>query len=329
MASPAVSVILPNYNYGGFIGQTIQSILDQSYTDWEAVIVDDGSKDNSVEVIEAMVCKDPARLKLVRRPNGGLPAARNTALPHCRGRYIAFLDSDDLWHKDYLKTVVGHLEKDPSKMAVYTNAELFRSDTDKTIGSWFGPLSHRKASSGRCAADLFTRGNFIPIVTALIRREVIDEAGKFDERFRVGEDWDFWLRVTARYEMDYLPKVLCRIRRHSANLSFYPLHSFNCLRIYKKILRLHPELADRMGFDRLRRSWYHAYYEAGRSLTLQGKLRRARKFFRKALTFRGDWFSEKFWLYYPLTFMPFMTGFVKTLRVRLVRARQKINPRVY
>jgi glycosyltransferase involved in cell wall biosynthesis len=328
MASPAVSVILPNYNYAGFIGQTIQSVLDQSFTDWEAVIVDDGSRDNSVQVIEAMVRKDPARLKLVQKQNQGLPAARNTALPYCRGRYIAFLDSDDLWHKDYLKTVVAHLEKNPARMAVYTNAELFESSTGKTLGSWFGPRSHRKFSSGRCAPELFVRGNFIPIVTALVRREVIETAGTFDERFRVGEDWDFWLRVTARYEMDYIPDALCRVRRHSANLSFHVLHSFNCLRIYKKILGLHPALIDHIGLDSLRRAWYRAYYEAGRSLVLQGKRRRARKFFWKALGFRFDWFGERLWLYYTLTFFPFL-GPVKTLRTWLLRTRYTLNPRAY
>ena len=328
MPIPTVSTILPNYNYARFIGETIESVMKQTYTDHELIIVDDGSTDNSIEVISSYEARYPGRIRLVKKANGGLPSARNAALALCRGQFIAFLDSDDLWHEDYLRTMVSFFEQNPDAVAAYANAELFDSDSGRTLGHWFGPRSFRTAYSGRCADKLFTRGNFIPIVTAMIRREVLDKVGVFDEHYRVGEDWDFWLRVASRFDIHYIDRSLCRIRRHPKNLSFLPLNSYNKLRIYRKILRWNPELAGWIGKDGLDWAWYCAYYEVGRVLTLQGKGRRGRMFFRKALSVKSDFRRVRFWLFYPLTFLPRSMALHK-VRQQVVRLRQALNPRAH
>ncbi len=324
MPSPAISIIIPNYNYGRFIGETLQSVLDQTFTDFEAVVVDDGSKDNSVEVISSYAARD-ARMRLIQKKNGGLSSARNAAVPLLKGRLVAFLDSDDIWAPDFLSTMVEYFSKNPKVMVAFTNAQLFESDTGRLLGGWFGPNSRRTPYSGRIAAKLFTEGNHIPIVTAVVKREVFDEAGLFDLRFRVGEDWDFWLRVASHFKIYYIDRELCRIRRHSSNSSFLPLNAFNQIRIYRKTLKWNHDMVRWVSPEAMKQAWYRSYYELGRVLTLQGKGRRARLHFKKALFYRCNPFSTHLWLYYPLTFFPSMKP-VTLLRGWLVRLR-RLSPK--
>jgi glycosyltransferase involved in cell wall biosynthesis len=328
MSAPAFSVVLPNYNYARFIGDTIQSVLDQTCKDYELIVVDDGSTDNSAELIESFVQKNPERMRLVRKANKGLPSARNAAWPHCRGRFIAFLDSDDLWTPDFLEKILEFFETNPGASAVYTNAELFQSASGQVLGNWFGPMSYRTPHSGWIADKLFLNGNFIPIVTGVVRREVVDKAGFFDERFKVGEDWDFWLRVSSQYEIHYIDRVCCRIRRHPANLSFRSQNAFNAMHIYRKILVINPGLKDRIGPAKMADVWYRAYYEAGRVLVLAGCRWRARRMFLKALKFRRDWFARPMWMYYPLTYFPW-PGQIGRIRRGLVRFRSVVSPRAH
>ena len=324
MPVPAVSIIIPNYNYARFIGETLQSVLDQTFTDFEAIVVDDGSKDNSVEVIRSFASRD-ARIRVVEKTNGGLSSARNAALPLLKGRLVTFLDSDDIWTPDFLSTMVEHFEKNPKAMVAFSNARLFESGTGRLLGGWFGPNSRRTPYSGRIAAKLFIEGNHIPIVTAMVRREVIDKAGAFDIRFRVGEDWDFWLRVASHFKVDYIDRELCRIRRHSSNSSFLPLNAFNQIRIYRKTLRWNHDMVRWVTPKTMKGAWYRSYYELGRVLTLQGKGYRARMNFKRALKYRRNPFATKLWFYYLLTFLPSMKPVI-LLRGWLVRVR-RLMPR--
>lgn len=321
MQGPLVSIIMPNYNFGRFIGESISSVLKQTYPNFELVIVDNGSTDHSHEVIRYWQAKDEKRIRPFFLERKGLSFARNVGLSRCSGDIISFLDSDDVWHENYLSTIIGHFQSNPSSEAVYTDAELFQSDSAQSLGNWFAPRYERTPVSGVITEHLFRQGNFIPIDTAAIRRHVWEKAGNFDERFRLAEDLDFWMRASRHFSFDFIDQQLCRIRRHSANASFLPSNAFQMLRVYRKNLALQPELIEILGDKAINQRWHALYYEIGRRMTLKGRTKRARLFFKKALCCRQDIVSLRFWLYYPLTYCFFLESIIR-FRSVLVHARQ-------
>jgi glycosyltransferase involved in cell wall biosynthesis len=321
MQKPLISVIMPNNNFGRFIGEAISSVTKQSFQNYELLIIDNGSTDQSRDVINYWASKDDKRIRPYFVPRKGLSFARNLGLSLCKGDIITFLDSDDVWHEDYLATIAEHFEKNPSAKVVYTNARLFQSDSAMALGDWFDPKYDREPLTGFIGEHLFRQGNFVPIDTAAVKREVVSKAGGFDERFRLAEDLDFWMRVSRHFPFQYVEKELCRIRRHSANSSFLPSNAFQVLRVYRKNLALQPELAESLGERVVNKRFYALYYEIGRRMTLLGRKKRARIFFRKALCCRQDIVTLRFWLYYPLTYCFFLEAIIR-FRSALVLVRQ-------
>lgn len=321
MQKPLISIIMPNYNFGRFIGESISSVLKQDYPNFELIIIDNGSTDQSREVITYWASKDEKRVRPHFVPRKGLSFARNSGLALSKGDIITFLDSDDVWHENYLSSVAEHFEKNPSSHVVYTDAELFQSDSAESLGNWFSPKYDREPLTGFVAEPLFKQGNFVPIDTAAIKRDVLKKTGGFDERFRLAEDLDFWMRVSRHFPFDFLDKQLCRIRRHSANASFLPSNAFQVLRVYRKNLALDPELAEKLGENAMNQRWYALYYEIGRRMILLGRKKRARLFFRKALCCRQDIITLRFWLYYPLTYCAFLESVIR-FRSVFARVRQ-------
>jgi glycosyltransferase involved in cell wall biosynthesis len=210
---PKVSVYTPTYNYGRFIGEAIQSVLDQTFQDWELIIVDDGSTDNTREVVASFA--DP-RIHYVYQQNRGNPAARNTALKLARGEYIACLDADDMWLPEMLQKLVAQLDRLPPTVGlIYCDSYLF-NDEDGAIIRRF--LQGRKPPQGRIFGELLeTDGWFIPDVGSLMRREVIDRVGLYDESLLRYQDWEMWVRIAAVYEVAAVDEALARSRRHPAS----------------------------------------------------------------------------------------------------------------
>ena len=138
-----ISIILPSYNYDSFISETIESVLKQSYKDWELIIVDDGSKDNSVRVIEKHI-KKCEKIKLIFHPNKenkGLVETYRLGLKHCVGNYIAFIEADDIWeHDDYLSSKIDIFKRYKDVILVYNNVESFGSN--KIIKDRMGSMNH-------------------------------------------------------------------------------------------------------------------------------------------------------------------------------------------
>jgi len=208
---PAVSVIIPSYNLGQYIGETLQSVKDQTFQDWECLVVENGSQDNSKEVIREFVSLDP-RFKLIPLlSNVGVAAARNMAMQRCFGKYIVFLDADDLMDPRYMEQAVAALEEDPSLNVVYAQADRFGEET-----SWdLPPFDMNTMLARNCL-----------YVTCFFRKQEHDlYYGKgFDTAFVNGyEDWDFWLSFFESLPQEphvlQLPEVLFhyRIRPGSRN----------------------------------------------------------------------------------------------------------------
>jgi hypothetical protein len=200
------------WNRASLIQEAVKSALAQTFQNYELIIADDGSSDDSAA--RATASGDP-RISVLRLEHSGSPAVtRNAALRHARGRYVAFLDSDDQWVADKLAQQVRLLDARRDAGLVYGLASYF--------GEGRGVMGPKVERVPESIFDLLlVQGNFIQTSTVLIRREICELLGGFDETeaFRAVEDYDLWLRVTKRYPSLFIPRVIARYRRHEGNLS--------------------------------------------------------------------------------------------------------------
>jgi len=207
---PKVSVIVPAYDSAKYLAETVHSVLDQSYDNYEVIVVDDGSNDGTLGVARSF---EP-RIKVLAQPNGGPASARNLAIRNSRGDYIAFLDSDDLWMKDKLEKQIALLEKNSTVGLAYGEALMFAGNNGEIkikdkIGFTLEP-SFRSL--------LF--GDYIPNSTVVIRRRCIDKVGLLNEsRDLIGvEDYEYWMRVAKHFTMVGIPRPLAYYRIREGNL---------------------------------------------------------------------------------------------------------------
>ena len=201
-----VSVIIPCYNQGKFLKETVDSVISQSFADWECIIIDDGSADNTASVAKELSNKDP-RIRYIYQENQGVSVARNNAIRQSSGKYILPLDADDLIAPTYLEEAVDYLEEHPEVKVVYCKAEKFGAVNCK----WNLPdYDFNKM--------LFENLLFC---TALFRRSDFDKCGGYNENMKAGiEDWDFWLSLLGPDDKVYrIDKVLFyyRIKEVSRN----------------------------------------------------------------------------------------------------------------
>ena len=210
---PVVSVIMPAYNVAGFIAAAIESVLKQTYTHWELLVIDDGSTDATPEVIGR--CRD-GRIRRFRTSNRGLAAARNYGLTRARGELIAFLDSDDLWFPDKLDVQVGVLERERNVGLVYSNVWRI-SESGRRLGMRRFALS--RLPQGSCLDSLLVRNGVIAPSTVMLRRSVIEKAGTFEPTLRAVEDWDLWWRAALYFDFRYLARPLAAYRIRTGALT--------------------------------------------------------------------------------------------------------------
>lgn len=203
---PKVSVIIPTYNCAHYIGNAIESVLRQTFTDYEIIVVDDGSTDNTREVVEKFVAQHPSRVRYLYQPHQERAVARNQGIQAATGEYIAFLDADDEWLPHKLALQVPILDQYP-KVGLVHSKVVFMDRDGRKIGS----PPHRETPNGFVLKELLC-GNFIWCLTVLCRRQCFDECGWFDTDTIPAEDWDMWVRIAARYALHYIPEVLARYR---------------------------------------------------------------------------------------------------------------------
>jgi GT2 family glycosyltransferase len=211
---PLVSVIIPAYNAAGFIDETLNSVFNQTYSNYEVIVVNDGSPDT--DELQKVLAPFRDRLIYIQQENKGPSAARNHAIKKARGEFVAFLDSDDNWLPDYLEEQIKLSRSEHGFDMVYSDAWLFGD----------GPLSGRRFME--CAPSigpvtfeslLLYQTSVITSCTVVRRQSVID-AGLFDERFIRCEDFDLWIRLAHRgARIGFQEQVLARHRTHSASLA--------------------------------------------------------------------------------------------------------------
>ncbi len=209
VATKKVSVIIPAYNQGLYLKEAIQSVLDQTYPNFDLVIVDDGSTDDTAEVVHRF--RDQ-RIRYIYQENRGLSAARNTGIQHSDGELLTFLDSDDLFFPDKLEVLVAELEQHPEVGFVAGQAVLI-DEYGNPLGEVFNtPLPDDPAR--------LLLWNPLHVCSVMVRRSWIDQVGLFDERFRAYEDWDMWLRLArAGCPMRWMPHPVSMYRFHTSQMT--------------------------------------------------------------------------------------------------------------
>lgn len=198
---PKVSVIIPTYNRARYLKRAIQSVLDQSFQDFEIIVVDDASTDETRETIEAF--QDPRIRYFHHESNRQEAGSRNTGVQNSVGQYIAFLDDDDVWLEQKLSMQVDLLDRNSSKIgAVYSSFLKIDAETEKVLGPW-------SAEKRGDVLDALREDNWIGIPsTVLVRRECFEKVGLFDEQVEFGLDYDMWIRIAQYYEFEYLEEPL-------------------------------------------------------------------------------------------------------------------------
>jgi glycosyltransferase involved in cell wall biosynthesis len=211
---PLVSVIIPAYNAAGFIGDTLNSVFAQTYSNYEVILVNDGSPDT--DELEKVIEPFRDRLIYLEQENKGPSAARNNAIRKARGELVAFLDSDDNWLPDYLAEQIGLIEGEPRFDMVYSDAWLFGDS----------PLAGRRFMECAPSVGPVTFESLLLYQTSVItsgtvvRRQAVIDAGLFDERFIRCEDFDLWIRLAHRgARIGFQEQVLARHRAHGASLA--------------------------------------------------------------------------------------------------------------
>jgi len=239
---PLVSVVIPCFNHAQFIQETIQSVIDQDYQNIELIIIDDGSKDKSVEVIQEMVpaCeKRFTRFEFRYRPNKGLSATLNEALKWCEGVYFAPLASDDLIKTYKTSIQVTYLENNPDSIGVFGGICIFKNNgTTREVV--------RRNAKYRFTDILIQKHN-LPAPTQLLRMEAIKKIGGYKEGLII-EDWSTWLFLTENGgTLDYIATIFAYYRRHSDNLSgkFEVMHKgrMQIINLYKDNINYNKALA--------------------------------------------------------------------------------------
>lgn len=242
-AGALVSVIVPTYNYAHFIGEMFGSLARQTYARWECVVVDDGSTDDTREVVARHADRDP-RIRYVRQENAGQPAALNTGLRNFSGDYLQILDADDLIEARKLEAQVACLDARPEVDIVYGGVRFFSADAGAAgePAEWVDDKLRLPEGShaGRDALLRLLRANVLTVNSALLRRRVVETVGFFDETLSPIQDWDYWLRAALagmRFRFEEFEEADALVRAHRTSASA------NRARMYAAALRLREKFA--------------------------------------------------------------------------------------
>jgi glycosyltransferase involved in cell wall biosynthesis len=254
---PLVSVVTASYNAARYLPQSIRSALAQTYEAIEVHVVDDGSTDNTQDVL-AEFRRDP-RVHIHTQPNRGQACAKNRGILESRGDLVAFLDADDVWYPEKLEQQVPRLIANPSAAVIYSDVSCIDENSREI------PAPPRTYYGGRITDRLFV-DNFVNFNTTVVKRACLDEIGIFDETLPMGIDWDLWLRMSTRYEFIYLDARTMSYRIWTGQMSTNSARRFECTqRIMRTFVERHPGAVSP---STIAEAWAHTYASRARTLTL-------------------------------------------------------------
>jgi len=211
---PLVSIIVPTHNMAHWISDCVGSVFAQTYVEWECIIVDDGSTDNTLMVVEGLR-RQNARLRYIGQEAQGPSSARNAGIEECSGEFVAFIDADDIWLPDKLSKQMELIQSQPDVGLCGTRFEDVDAE-GRLLRNW-DQVQVQYEIPEVINAEALAGKNCLPgsASAALVPKKCLDEVGHFDHRLRMGEDWDLWFRLALRYRIVVVPEVLVRIRRYT------------------------------------------------------------------------------------------------------------------
>lgn len=218
---PRVSVVIPAWNVEAVLEKTLESVSAQTFRDFEVIVIDDGSDDDTPQILEASARKW-SWLRWERQINAGVASARSRGIELARGEWIAFLDADDLWLPEKLAFQIALIEQDPQLALVYCDVRNFSGERESKR-SLFDERSH---ATGAVLRELFMN-NFVYTSTVLLKKSALVQVGGFNSRHQVNEDVDLWLRVAEHFNFGCVNEVLVKYRRAPGTLT--RTHPYECL----------------------------------------------------------------------------------------------------
>lgn len=228
---PLVTVGVPLYNHERYIIQCVSSILEQTFSDFELIVVDDGSSDASLDVLSRFLKEDyRSNVKIISRPNKGICGTLNDIAREARGVYVSTVGSDDYWHPDRLEKMVGYMREHAHCGVVHSNSLKVDAD-DKVVGKV--DYSVKKNAGNLYKAIIFGDGGVNP-TSSLYLREVYERIGYFDESLSF-EDTDFYLRLCKCYQAGFIDEDLAYYRWHGENFSIKSAKGREYYRQFEKI----------------------------------------------------------------------------------------------
>jgi glycosyltransferase involved in cell wall biosynthesis len=309
MTMPLISVIIPVYNCIEYLPKALASVLDQNNVTVEVIVVD-SSTDNSCATFSS---QSESRVRYVYQEPRGVSAARNLGIQHAQGDYIAFQDADDEWLPDKLKIQMSAFYQYPDTGLVFTDTMMFRDGeviqeamNRHMLRDWC--RSHASDEPGCYYGGLYEqllKRDCMNTSSVLVRRKVLEEHGTFDENFKVGEDYDLWLRIARNHPMIFIDRVLCKYRVQDGGLSggedvrglrWLDAH----IAVREKHRRLNWVPAEHIGL--LNEVLSQRCWEAGWDYFSRNEFLKARRHFWRTLRARP--LSPKAWLYWCSSFLP-------------------------
>ena len=207
---PLVSAIIPNYNYARFVGEAVESALRQTYQPLEIIVVDDGSPDNSLEILRGFGDK----VIVIAQENSGVSAARNNGVRSSSGELLAFLDADDVWYPRKIEKQVERFEQDSKLGLVHVGVREVDASGNELVTRLDGLEGDVSSELLRFDRTVILGGGS----GLMVPKNVFDEIGGFDLRLSTSADWDFFYQVTSRYRTGFVPELLLDYRMHGSNM---------------------------------------------------------------------------------------------------------------
>lgn len=283
-----VSIIMPCYNAEITLPETLDSIARQSHTHWELIVVNDGSTDKSLAILNRFKTLFPDKVNIIDQENAGQVRSKNRGLENVKSPYIAFMDADDLWDKHKLKQQLNYMMHDPYLGLSYTNGKYIDEASSET-----GTIGINLKLQGDCLTE-FLMGNAIVASSVMVRKAILDKVGYFDEALSACENWELWTRIASISKIGVIDLPLVYYRRHSNNMShnIQKMKTNRLLVIQKNGIQYRTVLSDMN--ERTKLALYSAYSFFGENALWHLNLNDARVDLFKALSYQP--FSIKCWL---------------------------------
>ena len=215
---PTVDIIVPAYNAAAFLPFALESVVAQTFPDWRILLIDDGSTDDTAAIVAPFQQQLGDRLRYIRQPNGGLPAARNRAIRESSAEFLALLDADDIWLPDRLEKTLTRFRESPQAGLAYGFVK-----TIDPVGNVLETFATRAPlSEGALAPQIYMRLIDLPCPTITFRRSCVEAVGGFDETLKATEDRDLWLRIALEFEVVLVPHIIALYRTSPSSMSTDP-----------------------------------------------------------------------------------------------------------